>query len=461
MGLLKQMADNDHLNFLDVVTGNTFSLEEMFFAIPEIGALDKHLVFLYLDNKIESTAIYLSFLGTGHSTVLLSNGLDISLKESLEAEYTPSAIFDQTRPAIHGYEQNVLKNSWSTTTLFIGYHSPTRVHPNCKVLLSTSGTTGSPKFVKLSESNLLENAKSICAYLPITREDITPLNLPLFYSYGLSVLHTNAISGGTMVCGLPDILQKDFWNLMDKHGFTSIAGVPFIYEMLNRIGFLKKQYPSLRYISQAGGNLSHNIKEKFNHYCLQNKMDFYVMYGQTEASARISYVPPESLESKITSIGIPIKNGKLSLDPETGELLYSGPNVFGGYSEKKQDLSNWEDIEVLRTGDLAKMDEDGFYFIIGRLKRFVKIFGNRVNLDEIERFLKTTLDIGLVACIGIEDQFILVSHCENQVDDTEIKKALFEKFKIHQTSVKVQLLNEMPLTSNGKVDYKKITADKD
>lgn len=455
--LLEQMKKNVHSIFLDATTGKTYHLQELLLSIPKLDG--KKLVFLYLGNDIRSTSIYLSFLDTDHATVLLSESLDTSLKENLESEYRPTIIFDCKRDHIDGFESKTVPSDAFQTSIFIGDHTPTTVHSNCKVLLSTSGTTGSPKFVKLSEENLLQNARSICNYLPIIKDDVTPLNLPLYYSYGLSVLHSNAINGGTIVCGLPDILQKEFWNQMESFGFTSIAGVPYIYEMLRRIGFLKKEHPQLRYITQAGGNLSQNIKKEFNTYCLEHHIHFYVMYGQTEATARISYVPPHLLEDKITSIGIPIENGRLSLDKETGELLYKGPNVFGGYSEKRMDLNKWEHIEFLRTGDLAERDEDGFYYIKGRLKRFVKIFGNRVNLDEIERYLKSSLNIALVACVGIEDKFILISHCEGHIKDEQIKSGLFDKFKIHQTSIKIQQIEEMPLTNNGKINYKKITED--
>ena len=459
MALLDKIAKNNLLVFQDAVSGTQYSLQELLFQIPEIGDANKKLVFLYLNNDTISTAVYLSFLRTTHATVLLSNTLDPILKTTLEAEYQPTAIFDTTRTHIDGYTNKMIVNDWATVSLFLNENYDTKIHEKCKVLLSTSGTTGSPKFVKLSESNLLENAKSICAYLPIISEDVTPLNLPLYYSYGLSVLHTNAISGGTIVSGVADILQKDFWSQMNTYKFTSLAGVPFVYEMLNRIGFLKKDYPSLRYISQAGGNLSQNIKKSFHEYCVANNIAFYVMYGQTEASARISYVPADRLGEKITSIGIPIQNGELTLDANTEELLYKGPNVFGGYSEKREHLANWEEINPLRTGDLAYKDEDGFYYIKGRLKRFVKIFGNRVNLDEIERFLKIAFNVGLVACIGVEDKYILVSHAENQIEERAIKEQLFQRFKIHQAAVKVQFLTEIPLTSNGKVNYKKITSD--
>jgi len=182
------------------------------------------------------------------------------------------------------------------------------------------------------------------------------------------------------------------------------------------------------------------------------------MYGQTEATDRIAYVPPEELEARITSIGKPIANGELSLDPDTGELLYKGPNVFGGYAKSQDDLSTWDGSDILRTGDLATRDADGFYYIKGRLKRFVKIFGNRVNLDEVEDFIKGMENTGILACMGVEDQFILVAHANKELNASKLKLELFNRFKIHQNSIKCWHLPELPLTSNGKPDYKRIVS---
>lgn len=456
--LFQQMLANNDLNFIDAESGGRFSLKQLLLPVEDLGPEKKMLVFLYLNSSLKSLSTYLSFLQTDHALVLLSDTIEPKLKENLEREYEPSVIYDTNRDGLINHKTYSYNNDAISINLFVNPNFKTTVNSTTKILLSTSGTTGSPKLVKLSTTNILQNALSISNYLPINSKDVTPINLPLNYSYGLSVLHSNAIKGGTIVCGLPDILSRDFWKNLDKYGFTSIAGVPFIYEMLNRIGFLKKQYPSLKYISQAGGNLSKNIKIQFNDYCTANDIKFFVMYGQTEATARISYVPPEKLAEKITSIGLPIKKGKLTIDSETEELLYSGPNVFGGYANEKKDLEFWEDIPVLRTGDLASKDQDGFFYIKGRLKRIVKVFGNRVNLDEIEAFIKSSLNISLLACTGINDKFILIAHSNTDIDEPELKKLIFETYKIQSSAIKFKYLEQLPKTKNEKIDYKKIAA---
>ena len=428
--LFRLMLANDNLSFIDAESDSHFSLKHLLLPVENCVQEKKALVFLYLNTSLKSLATYLSFLKTGHTLALLSDTIEPKLKENLEREYEPTIIYDTKRDTVNNYNVDAYGNNNISINLFVNTNFNTEVSSTIKILLSTSGTTGSPKLVKLSTDNILQNALSISNYLPIQNNDVTPINLPLNYSYGLSVLHSNAIKGGKIVCGLPDILSRDFWKYLDKYGFTSIAGVPFIYEMLNRIGFLKKQYPSLEYVSQAGGNLSKNIKVQFNDYCIAKAIKFFVMYGQTEATARISYVPPEKLTEKITAIGLPIKNGTLTIDDKTEELLYSGPNVFGGYANEKKDLEFWEDIPVLRTGDLAFKDDDGFFHIKGRLKRIVKVFGNRVNLDEIEAFIKSSLNMSLLACTGINDKFILIAHSNPDIDESGLKKLIFETYKI-------------------------------
>ncbi len=429
MGLIAYFSKNKHLSFLNAKTAERYSLDDMLHNLPGADQTEsKKLVFLYLDDSLLSISIYLSFLNSSHTLALLNTVLGADFKEKLENIYKPTLVVDKERTAIEGMSINSVQTKLGTYAIFKrGDSDNTRLHQNCKVLLSTSGSTGSPKFVKLSEENLLQNALSIADYLPINKDDVSPINLPIYYSYGLSVLHSNAIAGGTIVCDLGDIIQRAFWSDCEKYGFTSIAGVPFIYEMLDRIGFRKKSHPSLKYMSQAGGNLNLKTKEKFADYCEDNGIDLYIMYGQTEATARISYVPPKMLRDKMSSIGIPIKNGTLQLDPENDELLYAGPNVFGGYANEANDLLEWDPEQHLRTGDLARKDEDGYFFITGRMKRFVKLYGNRINLDELERYLKNTLENTSLATNGIADKILLISYADTDLDEAGVKKEIFEK----------------------------------
>jgi long-chain acyl-CoA synthetase len=400
MYLFNSIKQNKTLLFIDAKTKEEYVLSNILFNLNIIEKTEKQLVFLYCKNQIHSVGMYLSLLKGNFTIALLNEELNESLKIELEYLYRPSIIIDDARVLVKTYKKVAIQSNTHKTLIFLlEKNKNINIHHNVKILLSTSGTTGSPKFVKLSEENIFQNTISIVDYLPIIKEDVTPLNLPIFYSYGLSVLHTNATKGGVIVCNTDDVLSKNFWRQFEEFGFTSIAGVPFLYEMLDRIGFRKKQYPTLRYISQAGGHLNRKIKQQFFDYCLENSLIFYVMYGQTEASARISYVQSNRLSEKINSIGKAILNGKLILDSETQELLYEGPNIFGGYASSIVDLSIWENIKQLHTGDLAEKDKDGFYFITGRIKRFIKAFGSRINLDELELLLKLKIEGINFACI--------------------------------------------------------------
>ncbi len=447
MSLFDKISENQHLRFVDENNpGQEFGLRDL--DSCSFAADKKELIFLYLDNSIESVSIFFSALKSPHALVMLSLDLAENFKIELEKNYSPSFICDKKRTQINGYSKNdsfFERENKKTTS----------IHPSIKILLSTSGTTGSPKFVKLSDENLLSNAHSIAAYLPIQATDVTPLNLPIYYSYGLSVLTSNSLKGGKIVCGNTDVLNRTFWNNLEKFGYTSIAGVPFVYEMLDRIGFRKKDYPSLKYFTQAGGKLQNSLVKKFADYAEQQRILFFVMYGQTEATARMSYLPPEKLHEKIESIGIPIPGGKLFLNRENSELCYEGPNIFGGYVTNPDDLETFEQRTVLYTGDLASEDKDGYFYITGRLKRFVKLFGNRINLDEIESLLTAKFGIAC-KCVGVNDKKLVVVSDRLRGEENEIRNYLTEELKIHPSVIVIKEVEEIPLTLNGKVNYNDI-----
>ncbi|MFN4770216.1 MAG: AMP-binding protein [Candidatus Kapaibacterium sp.] len=451
MELYEAALGNVALKFIDGESGAHSTLG----SLPQIHTDpdDTGLVFVYCDNTIESVAAFWSLMSQPHTLALLPRTLAPQLKLTLENRYKPRYIIDSSRAQVDGYSAT----AQNTSTLFRA-DNPAKysIHPSVKVLLSTSGTTGSPKFVKLSEQNLLSNAKAIALYLPMNSNDVTPLNLPIHYSYGLSVLTANAIGGGAIATIPYDILRPEFWRMFTELGCTSIAGVPYVYEMLKRIGFLTKQYPALRYCTQAGGRLKDSLIREFAEYGLANNVLFYVMYGATEATARMSYLHPSLLPDKCGSIGKPIPGGSFAIDNATEELLYSGPNVFGGYAESYHDLHFYDAPEWLHTGDIATTDSDGYYYIKGRSKRIVKLFGNRVNLDELEVFVSTALS-ATVKCTGSEDAHVVVWCCEDSVDSTAVKQCLQQEFKLHPSVVRFQHLDAFPLTSAGKIDYMALT----
>lgn len=443
--LFQLASGNNALRYIDDAADRTYTLREL----PQLTlGGDRTLVFAYLDNSLRSIAAFWSLMNSKHCIAMLAPDLNNHFKEELEALYKPALLIDARRAELEGYRAETENG----LTYFVREEfSPVDIHPEVKLLISTSGTTGSPKFVKLSEQNLVANALSICDYLPIQREDVTPLNLPIYYSYGLSILTSNSIKGGRIVCSNDDLLKKEFWEKFAGYGYTSFAGVPFVYEMLERIGFTKKDYPSLRYFTQAGGKLQDPLVRKYAEYAIARGVRFYVMYGQTEATARMSYLPPERTLEKIGSIGKPIKDGKFIIDEETSELCYKGPNVFGGYVTGPGELSTYERTGLLRTGDMAR-EEDGFYYITGRLKRMAKIFGNRVNLDEVESILAKELQVQ-GRCVGYQDKQLLIFVTDEQLDLKKLAQDIAAALTLHITSIKPVRVGEIPLTVNGKVNY--------
>ncbi|AMR41617.1 AMP-binding protein [Elizabethkingia anophelis] len=451
--LIKAIQNNKNLTFHDLKSGVSKKIGDFYLQSYLFDEIKKSLVVLYLDNSLESIEIYLKFLNSKHAIALLNRNLEASLKQDIEESYLPQFIYDVVRDEIQGYSRikemsGIFRKNEISNAI---------INPSIKVLLSTSGTTGSPKFVKLSEDNIYQNALSIVDYLPINSKDKCPLNLPIYYSYGLSVLNSNMINGGDIYCNVKDVMNKEFWNDFNTIGFTSLAGVPYVYEMLNRIGFTKNKYPTLKYYTQAGGKLNEKLADIFTNYAIQNKVDFFIMYGQTEATARMSYLYANQEQSKLNSVGKAIKNGRFYIDDENSELIYNGPNVFGGYAEYLNDLQSYDNIDILRTGDIADIDENNYVYITGRLKRFVKILGNRINLDEIEQSIKKNFSEHIFYVTGKADQFLVISTISQDVDKTIISSFLNKKFGIHPAYIRYNFVEEFPLTTNGKIDYKKLS----
>jgi acyl-coenzyme A synthetase/AMP-(fatty) acid ligase len=331
-------------------------------------------------------------------------------------------------------------------------------------MLSTSGTTGSPKMVKLSKENLYSNCNSIIEYLAITSNHRAITNLPLYYSYGLSILNTHLESGASLVVSKESILSKEFWEKFKKYSVTTLNGVPYNYEIFRRIDLMKMDLPSLKYMTQAGGKLNPKLVKQYALWAKNNKINFFVMYGQTEATARISYLPLDKILEKESSIGISIPNGKLlikdlksnklieesSID---GELIYQGANVMLGYATDIEDLAKDDELQgLLQTGDIAQRDDEGFYYITGRLKRFIKIHGNRVGLDEIEQYLKSK-DYD-VLCTGVDNKLMIASRDNTILED--IRNELIGKYTFHHSVIKIKYIETFPITNSGKIKYQDI-----
>lgn len=410
----------------------------------ELSSKQKELVLILCKNTIEILGAYVSAMNSGHAVMLLAADINHELLTNIANTYEPKWIIGLE--SFHGYVQEDDK-------LVRVREIQKDIHPELALLLSTSGTTGSQKFVRLSYENLRSNAKSIINYLDIDKNERAIMNLPISYSYGMSIVNSHLLAGASILLTDESVVDRSFWEFVDKNKATSIAGVPFTYQMLQRIGFTKMDLPHLKTLTQAGGRLNEKLVKHFAEYAKERNKRFYVMYGQTEAAPRISYIPYERVLEKTGTIGIAVPNGELSVDASTSELIYRGSNVMMGYAQILADLAKGDELRgVLYTGDTAVVDEEGYFTITGRMKRFIKLFGLRINLDDVEKKLETKFHISL-ACTGSDDKLIVVIEDAQYV--SHIKKAVEQLYKLHKTAYKVKVLN-IPRFANGKTDYMKL-----
>ena len=423
----------------------------------EVGLpLDKSLIIVDATTCYETIIIYLALLRKGHAFVM-DSAVDKGFTKRLIDIYNPDYVWEKRCP---DKEYDIYLGRYGLRTL--GGSRP-RLHKKLSLMLSTSGSTGSPKLVRLSKESLYANSRSITEYLNIAVEDVTITNLPLHYSYGLSVVNTHLDKGASIVVTDTSIMSREFWDSCRDHGVTTLNGVPYHYEIFRRIGLKKMELPSLKVMTQAGGKLNKKFVDEYAQWTQERGIKFFVMYGQTEATARISYLPPKHLKEKSLSIGIAIPGGELYLHDEDhkkieqtakeGELVYRGKNVMLGYAESLEDLSKGDVSEgVLYTGDLAYQDEDGYFYITGRLKRFIKIHGNRIGLDEIEHHLRSkSFD---VLCTGVDDKLMIATIEKGR--EKQLKDEVVKAFKLHHSVLRILSVDEYPRSSSGKVHYQEL-----
>lgn len=462
---LKLFADNVAL--IDTANKQTLTYkrldDESDFISDKIKLSHKGLTFLFTTNNLESVVLYIALLKSGSAVLLLDEKLNEEIRNSLINNYKPDFIISVSPKAPAGYSDYF---DYHSLHLFEREERQSReIFPDLAVLLSTSGTTGSPKLVKLSYKNIQSNADSIAEYLNIDENERPITTLPFNYSFGLSIINSHLLKGSAIILTEKTVFFRDFWNLFNEYKCTSFAGVPYTYTMLKRIGFEKIALPSLRYFTQAGGKLSEEFIRFFNDYAAKSNKKFFVMYGQTEATARITYVPYDKLSGKIGSIGISIPGGKLNImndgvevsrPKEVGEIVYKGDNVMLGYAETLSDLSKGDELNgVLFTGDLGYKDEDGFFYVTGRMKRFIKIFGLRINLDEVQKMIENHFKIS-VACTGKDDLLQILVHSDDHLTEIKVKEEVMKMYQLNFKSLIVKSANQIPTNTNGKYDYNKI-----
>jgi acyl-CoA synthetase (AMP-forming)/AMP-acid ligase II len=406
---------------------------------------ERRLVLVEGGNDAESLVAYLGTLAAGCPVLLTGPGQPL---DSLATAYDPDVVWTSAGGLDERRER-----------------AATELHPELALLMSTSGTTGSPKLVRLSWANLVANARAIADYLAIDETDVAATTLPLHYCYGLSVVHSHLLRGAGLLLTHRSVADPEFWDAARRFGVTSLAGVPYTFELLDRVGFADMHLPRLRRVTQAGGRMAPETVRRYARLGQRRGWDLVVMYGATEATARMAWLPPLLAADAPETIGIPIPGGSFTIEPlperplvgpgepEVGELVYRGDNVMLGYAECPADLALGRTVHELRTGDVGRQREDGLFEVVGRRSRMAKVFGLRVDLDRVERLLAGH---GLVVAAADGGDALVLAVCSGAapVDAARVTAVVRDEIGVPSSGVRLVTPVELPRLPNGKTDYR-------
>ena len=419
--------------------------------------LERKLIFLLCENNYEFISTYIGCLRKKIVPALLSSQIDLKLLINLIDIYLPKYILLPKSRNIEIKNYTKIYNLENYVILEKNKKKDYTLNNDLALLLSTSGSTGNKKFVRISYDNLDNNTQNIVKYLNIKKNHRTVTTMPPYYTYGLSIINTHLYVGASILVTNLKIIEKSFWNLMKSYKINSFGGVPYFYEILKKLNFANMNLSDLKYITQAGGPIDKNIGEYFLEYSKKNKVKFIIMYGQAEATSRMTFLPYENLQSKLGSVGIPIPGGKISIANKKkdlyseGEIIYSGKNVSFGYATNKDDLRKGDENKgQLFTGDFGKLDKDGYLYIIGRKSRTVKILGHRINLSDLDKLLK---EKGYTCvCTGANNQVTVFYN--NKKYDKKILSYLSKITNINSNCFKMKFIKSFPMNETGKILYK-------
>ena len=457
----------------------------------EIGVKPGDRVALLMENSVEYVVAYYAALLNGAVVVALNTAAksrDVLnwLAHSgaalliLDADYPEYAAVRERVAAslsviVQGNEADAVEDAyaWEEAVNFPGrLDGFGRIRPDePAAIIYTSGTTGSPKGVGLSHRNLYSNVRSILDYLDLRAGDSIVNVLPFFYSYGNSILHTHLAAGGRVVFEKSMMYPAQVLKRMAEERVTGFSGVPSTYSiLLNRVNLAQFDLSSLRYMTQAGGPMAPADIQRLT--SLLPAIQFFVMYGQTEASARLSYLPPERLFEKLGSIGVAIPGVRIEIRDaagnqlpanEVGELCAAGENIMQGYW-KAPDLTS----RVIRdgwlcTGDLAYQDEDGFLYIVGRASDMIKSGAHRISPKDIEEVVLEVDGVAEVVAVGVPDELlgqviklIVVKRPGTELDAKAIQRHCKQNLAAYKIPRLIEFAETIPRTSSGKVQRFKL-----
>lgn len=447
--------------------GNTLSYGELVTFSKEIASMIPHRSFLFLltDNNVGGIAWSISCLNAENVPLILNANIEEELYENLFEIYQPPYLCVPATSSISLTSYEVLAERYGYILLKTKLKA-CPMYAELSHLLPTSGSTGSPKLVRHKYDNIAAAALNISTFFHLTKEDRPLLVLPLYYTMGLSVVFSHLYVGATILITNQSMTDRAFWSFMKDQKATSFTGVPYSFEILNMMRFFRMDLPDLNLLTQGGGKMSRQLNLKFAEYCRDNGKQWIATYGQSEGTARMAYLPAKWAVEKAGSIGLAVPNAELSLmDNEgnvieesnvEGEMCYKGKNVTLGYARKREDLLLGDTRHgFMHTGDLAYRDKDGCYYIVGRIGRFLKLFGMRVGLDECEQIIKGKFPIEC-ACVGTDEKMVI--YLTNEQYSQQVKDLLIEKTKLIASIFDVRTIDKIPRNEAGKILYNKLNS---
>src|SRR6202789_3212669 len=431
----------------------------------------KRLAFLLCSVNSETIVGLLAAAAAGHATALIDPALPEHLMTGLVESYQPDLILgpqgsSDRLPA--GTNDNATLGSAQSGAGVVEWiaresgSSFPPIDPALQLLLSTSGTTGSQKYVRLSREAVVANARQIAQALAIDERSVGIAHLPLHYSYGLSVVTSHLMSGGRLCLINDSITSPSFWSKIESVGGSHFPGVPFHYVALARLG-ASLVPDSVKTFTQAGGALDLRVQTKIREWAAQRGGQFFVMYGQTEAAPRMATLQHADHARKAGSVGVALAGGQFAIVDESGAMLpadavgtvvYEGPNVMLGYAMSRADLGKSDEMNGrLETGDLGRLDIEGFLYLTGRTKRFAKIAGYRLGLDEIEKEL---FSVCPVACLDLGEKIAVAHEQESEMALKARVRELAGTYKVPSSSFALRKIVQIPRASSGKIDYARL-----
>lgn len=422
----------------------------------------RSLLFLLTENNVGGIAWSIGCMGAKQVPLILNAHTEEGLFQNLMEIYRPPYLcVPKGNPMVESYK--VVMEAYGYVLLSTGNES-CPLHEELSHLLPTSGSTGSPKLVRHKYANIEAAALNISTFFELTSNDRPLLVLPLYYTMGLSIVFSHLYAGATILATNQSMTDRAFWQFLKEQKATSFTGVPYSFEILNLMRFFRMDLPDLQLLTQGGGKMPKALNQKFVDYCKTTGKRWIATYGQSEGTARMAWLPAEWAESKMGSIGRAVPNGEMFLidgegntitEPNVqGEMCYRGKNVTMGYARQREDLLLGDGRNgFLKTGDLAYQDEDGCFYIVGRMGRFLKLFGMRIGLDECEQIIKAKFPIEC-ACVGNDEKMTVYITDERLT--ASVKEELVEKTKMVATAFEIKVISAIPKNEAGKILYSKL-----